>query len=55
VFPELQVKFPVVAGIVEKADCTLLVFMGWLKVMERAEETETPVESWLGVAALSTG
>ena len=49
-FPALQEKLPVVAGVVEKATCTVLVFIPWLKVKERLEATEIAVESCAGDA-----
>ena len=55
VFPELQEKVPVVAGTVEKADFTRLVFIAWLNEKERVEATEIPAESWAGVTELTTG
>ena len=54
-FPALQEKLPVVAGVVEKATCTVLVFIPWLKVKERLEATEIAVESCAGVTELTTG
>ena len=50
-----QEKLPVVDGVVEKADCTAFVFIAWLKVKERLEATEIPVESCAGVAEVTTG
>ena len=46
--PALQEKLPVVAGVVEKAACTVLVFIPWLKVKERLEATEIAVE-WCAI------
>jgi tripartite ATP-independent transporter DctM subunit len=43
------------AGVVEKAACTVDGFMAWLKVTEMVEAGETPVASWAGVTAVTTG
>ena len=39
----------------EKADCTLAVFMAWLKFTVMDEAGEMPVESCVGVTLLTTG
>ena len=53
--PEDQTKFPVEDGVVEKADCTLAVFIARLKFIVIDEAGEMPVASCVGVMLLTTG
>ena len=53
--PDDQTKFPVEAGVVENAACTLAVFIAWLKFTVMEVAGEMPVASCVGVMLLTTG